>query len=98
MLSYWYVQPPFAYDLLSREKFDRAFIGAIRRHRLEYLIHNVVVGGQGQVRRKPVAPKRLNIFSPKDMRRDRWEEARKPKVCRVLHDAFTPIPNAYAPL
>ncbi len=92
------VLPPFAYDLLSCEKFDKSFVGVIRRHRLEYLIHNAVVGGLEQVRRKPVAPKKLNIFSPKDMRKDRWEEARKPEICRVLHDVFTPIPNVYAPL
>ena len=42
----------------------KAFVGVIRRHRLEYLIHNKVVGGQEQVRRKSVAPKKLNIFSP----------------------------------
>ncbi len=70
----------------------------LRRHRLEHLIHNKVVGGQEQVRRKPIAPKKLNIFSPKDMRREQWKGARKPEVCRVLHNAFTPIPNAYAPL
>ena len=42
------VLPPFAYDLLSREKFDKAFVGVLRRHRLEFLIHNVVVEGQEQ--------------------------------------------------
>ncbi len=26
------VLPPFGYDLLSRNKFDKAFVGVIRRH------------------------------------------------------------------
>ena len=49
------VLPPFGYDLLSREKFDKAFVGVLRRHRLEFLIHNVVVGGQDQVQHKSKA-------------------------------------------
>ena len=35
------VLPPFGYDLLSRNKFDKAFVGVIRRHRLEDVIYNV---------------------------------------------------------
>ena len=90
------VLPPFGYDLLSQEKFDKAFVGVVRRNRLEYLIYNVVAGGREQVRCKPVAPKKLNIFSPpKDMRREQWGGVRKPEVCKSLHNAFTPMPHAY---
>ncbi len=90
--------PAFAYDVLSREKFDKAFKDVVRRHRLEFLIYNRVVGEEQQVKSKPVAPRKLDLFSPKDMRREKREGARKKEICRVLHDAFTPIPNAYAPL
>ena len=38
------ILPPFGYDLLSRERFDKSFKGVIRRHRLEFLIYNKVVG------------------------------------------------------
>ena len=92
------VLPMFGYDSLSREKFDKAFKDVIRRHRIEYLIYNRMVGEQQQVRSKPVAPKKLNLFSPVDMRREMREGTRKKDICRVLHDAFTPVPNAYAPL
>ena len=57
-----------------------------------------MVGEQQQVQSKPVAPKKLDLFSPKDMRREQREGTRRKEVCRVLHDAFTPVPNAYAPL
>ena len=69
----------------------------IRRHRLEFLIYNKVVGGQQHVQSKHVAPQKLDLFSPKDMRREQREGTRRKEVCRVLHDAFTPLPNTYAP-
>ena len=90
------VLPPFGYDLLSRERFDKSFTGTIRRHRLEFLIYNKVVAGQQHVQSKHVAPQKLDLFSPKDMRREQREGTGRREVCRVLHDAFTP--NAYVPL
>ncbi len=36
------VLPSVVYDLLSRNKFDEAFKGVLRRHRLEHLIYKVV--------------------------------------------------------
>ena len=74
------VLPPFGYDLLSRERFDKSFKDVIRRHRLEFLIYNKVVGGQQHVQSKHVAPQKLNLFSPKDMRREQREGTGKREV------------------
>ena len=87
------VLPPFGYDLLNRNKFEKAFVDVIRRHRLEFLIYNKVVVGENKQVVKPVTPAKLHLFSPKDMRRERREGAKKAEVCRVLHDAFTPVPS-----
>ncbi len=94
MLSYWYYRLSRMTCLVGRSL--TSFIGVLRRQRLEFLIHNILVIEQEQVGRKSVAyPGNLKVFSPKDMRKERWEGPKMPEVCWVLHDAFTPAPNAY---